>query len=357
MGFRTIPITLLIIFAFYYYLILLRVDRYWKLNLNKIVILLIVLIIILPAFNFFGIWFLLLLHLFEIGVVIEILNLIFKRFDLKYWNFSYNNFLLPIVLTVIIFCYGYYNINSIEKTEYSLKTDKNIDKNNFKIGFISDVHFGNSLDSMKLSKVVDKLSEENLDILLLGGDIVDESTTLEELYEVFNLLGKTKTEFGIFFVYGNHDMSRYRNDPNYTIKDLQASIKSNNITILDDESVEVNKDIIIIGRRDRSLKNRKNSQDLIKNVDTNKFLILLDHQPVELENNAKLGYDLQLSGHTHNGQLFPFNLIIKNFNLAELIYGNKNIDNFNIIVSSGLSGWGYPLRTAGKSEYLIIDIH
>lgn len=356
MGVRTIPIIILIGMVVYFYTVLLRLDRYFKLNISRLVLIFILLLILLPAINVFGIWFLTLLHLFEIGIVIEILNLILKRIDLKYWNFLYGSFLLPIVLTALLFCYGYYNMNNIKRVEYNLVTDKSIREKGYKLGFISDIHFENAMNSKRLSKLIERLKEENFDILLLGGDIVDEGSTLSGVREIFNLLGSVNTQKGIYYVYGNHDMSRYRKTPNYTIKDLKNSIVENNIIILDDSSVEIDKDLLIIGRKDKSLRNRVDSKKLVEQIDLNKYLILLDHQPVELENNSRLGYNLQLSGHTHNGQIFPFNLIIKTFNLAELIYGHRKIDNFDVIVSSGASGWGYPIRTAGQSEYVVINI-
>lgn len=141
MGVRTIPIIILIGIITYFYIVLLRIDKYFKLNLNKLLLGFILLLILLPAINIFGIWFLTLLHLFEIGIVVEILNLLLKRMDLKYWNFLYNSFLLPKLLTFLLFCYGYYNINNIKRIEYNLIKDKNIKKKNYKIGFISDLHF------------------------------------------------------------------------------------------------------------------------------------------------------------------------------------------------------------------------
>ena len=356
MGVRTIPIIILAGITIYFYTILFRINTYFKLNLNKLILIFILLLILLPAINIFGVWFLTLLHLFEIGVVIEILNFLLKKMNLKYWDFLYNSFLLPILLTFLIFCYGYYNINNIKRVEYNLTTAKNINREKYKIGFISDLHFGNAINFKKLSNLIIKLNKEKFDILLLGGDIVDEGTTLKEVQEVFNLLGNVKTQKGIYFIYGNHDMSRYKKIPNYTVKDLKNSISKNQITLLEDSWKEIDDNLIIIGRKDKSLGKRKESNELIKGLDLNKYLILLDHQPMELNTNSKLGYNLQLSGHTHNGQIFPFNLIIKGFNLAELIYGHKKIENFDVIVSSGVSGWGYPIKTVGKSEYIVINI-
>ena len=140
------------------------------------------------------------------------------------------------------------------------------------------------------------------------------------------------------------------------VKELKEAIGKENIYILEDKGIDINEDINLVGRKDRIFKNKKDSEELIKEVDKNKYIIVVSHQPTDLEKNSKLGYNLQISGHTHNGQIFPFNLLIKFFNLAELIYGQKEFENFNVIVTSGLSGWGYPIRTAGNSEYVIINI-
>ncbi|HCL03309.1 MAG TPA: hypothetical protein DHW61_13045, partial [Lachnoclostridium phytofermentans] len=83
----------------------------------------------------------------------------------------------------------------------------------------------------------------------------------------------------------------------------------------------------------------------------------LDHQPSELETAASLGVDLQLSGHTHNGQIWPIGLITKIFHINELNYGNKKIDNYNAIVTSGIGCWGFPLRLGSKSEIVIIQVN
>lgn len=344
------------IMSIYFYLVLLRFNMWIGFGLNKILLLFILFLIIKPALNFFGVWSLTLFHLFEIGILVEILNIILKRMDLKYWNNIYLSFAFPIIAVIIIFCYGYYNINNIKRTEYNILTEKNIHKEGYKIGLISDIHFGNSLNNEKMEKQVEKLNSENFDILVLAGDIVDESSSLEEVKDIFKILGKVKTKSGIYYVYGNHDMSNYSRKPNYSLEDLRASITNGNIKLIEDKAVKITEDLTVIGRKDKTERNRKNSRELIEQTDKNTYLILTDHQPVELIENSRLGYDLQLSGHTHNGQIFPFNLIMKFFNLSEFIYGNKKIGKFNIIVSSGFSGWGYPIRTAGNSEYVVINL-
>ena len=124
--FRIIPIILLGIMTMYFYTVLLRINSWGEFNFSKLVVIIILLLIMIPGINIFGIWFLILLHLFEIGIVIEILNLILKKIDLKGWSFLYNSFSLPILLTFLLFCYGYYNINNIKRVEYNIFTEKNI---------------------------------------------------------------------------------------------------------------------------------------------------------------------------------------------------------------------------------------
>lgn len=88
---------------------------------------------------------------------------------------------------------------------------------------------------------------------------------------------------------------------------------------------------------------------------------MLDHQPLDLAENAALGYDLQLSGHTHGGQIWPVgpvcSLAARLASVEYCNYGMKQIGDFQVIVSSGIAGWGYPIKTGAKAEYVIVDIH
>ena len=93
----------------------------------------------------------------------------------------------------------------------------------------------------------------------------------------------------------------------------------------------------------------------MEKVDRNDFLLLIDHKPLELDVNADLGYDLQLSGHTHGGQIFPTGLFTKLFGNG-MNYGYEKIKDFQVIVSSGMGGWAYPFRTGSNSEFLVVDI-
>ena len=224
---------------------------------------------------------------------------------------------------------------------------------------ISDLHYGTVMNREKLQAVCNDIEEAEPDIVVLCGDIVDEKTTIEQMKEATEILGDIKSKYGVFYIYGNHDDARYSSIPSYTKDELKNELLSNNIYVLVDESYEINDDLVIVGRDDEGFskeEGRKSSEDLIANIDKSKFILLLDHQPSELNLNSSLGYDLQLSGHTHKGQIWPAGLISELFNFNELEYGYKKIGDYEIIVSSGISGWNYPIRTGSKSEYLIIDI-
>ena len=145
----------------------------------------------------------------------------------------------------------------------------------------------------------------------------------------------------------------------YTKEELERTIDNSNIISLVDDTYTINNELTLIGRNDASFtrdSGRKSSSELLEDIDKNDFLLMLDHQPIDLKKNKELGYDLQLSGHTHGGQIFPIGLMDNIFKVNEMNYGYKNMDNFSIIVSSGMAGWSYSFRTEKHSEYVIINI-
>lgn len=362
LKFMIIPLIIILLMGIFFYFKFIDISLFWGFNLSKKWILLITLIFILPAFYVFKIYFLVLLHLFMIGISVEIINIILKMFKNSSFSILWQNlsstFILPIVLTIFTFIFGYFNAAKIIKTEYTVKTNKNIRAEGYKLILIADIHSGTRVSSSNIDKEIEKINNENADIIVLVGDIVDENTSTIEMNKIFEKLSKIKNKNGIYYTFGNHENSIYGVPVEYSREELKKSIEENDIKILSDKSITINEDLTIIGRNDytSSHRARVTSEDLIKDLDKEKFLLLLDHQPLELEKNAKLEYDLQVSGHTHRGQIFPAEFIMKKFNLAELSYGMKKINNFTAIVTSGMGVWGYPIRTSGNSEYVLINI-
>ena len=124
------------------------------------------------------------------------------------------------------------------------------------------------------------MSEENADLVVLCGDLVDESTTRAELEEAFQQLGTIKSKYGVFYVFGNHDKANYRNTSDYTEEDLRSALRENGITVLEDTAYEIDPNLTLIGRKDRS-ELRESADALADGLDQEKFLLMLDHQPQE----------------------------------------------------------------------------
>jgi predicted MPP superfamily phosphohydrolase len=247
----------------------------------------------------------------------------------------------------------------VEFKEYSLQTEKMLESDKLTIAMISDLHLGTTMNAKKLEEYCTQINEKNPDVILLLGDIFDENTDKESMELACQAFGTLSSRYGTYYVFGNHDVNNYRPIVSLEKRDITDNLIKNKIKILDDESTMINNSFYLIGRSDISFfKNskRKTISQLIEPLDTNKYMILLDHQPLELETAASLGIDLQLSGHTHSGQIWPIGLIAKVFHINELNYGNKKIENYNAIVTSGIGCWGYPLRLGSNSEIVIIQI-
>lgn len=354
-----LPITI------YFYFFLKRITiflfkKYSKSILVRILLIILVSIIAILCSNPFGVWIVVFSHLFICSVFCDLVMLILKKYNKLYSKLSmlYNIGIIPITIVIFILIFAYWNMNNVIVNTYDIFTLKEIE-DEYKIVFLSDIHFETTINEKKLTKYVNEISTLNADIVILGGDIVDENTSKEGIANAFKILGNINSKYGVFFIYGNHDKTKYYSNKKYTDDEIQTIIENSGIVILADETYEVNNELILIGRDDLVFpkqKERKKSSELLENLDKNKFLLIVDHHPYDLKINSQLGYDLQLSGHTHGGQIFPTGYFTTLFNNNSLNYGYKKINNFQVIVSSGIGGWEYPFRTGSNSEYLIVNI-
>lgn len=260
--------------------------------------------------------------------------------------------LFTLIFALIIAVYGYINRSFIRVTNYKINTNKNV---KLRIAFLSDIHIGAiGTNEKTLNKMVEKINESNPDILIFGGDIV-ESKINDEIRNYCRIFSKVKTKFGNYGVLGNHEF--YTGKTDNIIKMLK---KEANINMLNDDSVQINNNIILVERQDVAYsyisgKNRK-TLDEIEDQENNKYKykIIVDHNPKYFDEAVKNNFDLQLSSHTHNGQFFPFNLIIK---LSyEKAYGLLRKLNSTLIVSSGAGTWSHPIKVFSKPEIVVIDL-
>ena len=348
----------------YFYFFLKRILSLFNAENKKItkyVLAFLCTVILVYSSNPYGVGIVIMGHLIVYSLLMELIYFIFKKLkkDSRWVKIVYKSGVIPLLLTVVTLIFAYFNMLNVVVKYYDIKTDKNLN-HDYKVVFISDLHFGTTMNNEKLKEYAQDIEDLNPSFVLLGGDIVDENTSKIEMIEVFNTLGSIKSEFGTFFVYGNHDKTKYFNNPHFSESELKEAIDSSNIIPLVDSTYEINDDLLIIGRDDLTFPSgtdkRKDSGLLISDDAKDKFLLIVDHHPSDLKINEQNGYDLQLSGHTHGGQIFPTGLVTEWFNGNNLNYGYKEIGKFKAIVSSGMGGWAYPFRTGNNSEYLVISI-
>lgn len=291
------------------------------------------------------------------------------------WNFVYRSGILAAAVTAVIIGYAYVNMHHVITTRYTVSAKKPIRDEGYRVVFVSDLHFGTTMDREMLEEYCARMEQEEPDLVVLGGDIVDEYTTLKEAGEAFEAFAQIDSTYGTYYVYGNHDKGRYSAECDFTQAELAAEIQRAGVHILEDDTVMLGEELVISGRRDRSdaamdQMQREPAQELIEDLSgirdeqpvmtddkfQTRYCIVADHQPRDMEENASAGYDLMLSGHTHAGQMWPVGLFTTLFDKSTVNYGRKSFGDMELIVSSGMAGWGYPLRTGKHSEYVVIQI-
>ncbi len=253
-----------------------------------------------------------------------------------------------VVLLSVLTTVGYIRFCNPEVEKIELQVHKKAgQRKNLKIVAFSDVHLGMTVDKKRLNKYVDMINAQKPDVVLIIGDVVDNNPrplNEERMYEEIN---KIDAPLGIYACLGNHE---YLSGIEGSL-DFYAKTK---IHLLKDDVAQVDSSFWIIGRDDRSNLKRTKLSDLVSRTDSHQPLILLDHQPYNLEQAEETGIDLQISGHTHHGQLWPFNLLVEK--IYEVGYGGKQKGSTFVYTSSGLALWGPPFRIGTQSEIVVFDI-
>jgi predicted MPP superfamily phosphohydrolase len=256
-----------------------------------------------------------------------------------------------VVLVILMLIYGYFNRNIIKTTKYNIKTNKK--DINLKIIFISDLHIGSiGTVGKKIEKMVSIINKNEVDLVLFGGDIIESELIFKEKPEYEGIFKKIKSKNGVYGVLGNHEYNENNN-----VNDIVDKLKKKyNIEILRDNFIDIG-DLKLIGRIDKSCSYRgiiRSRIDEIVKEDTDNFTLLLDHNPVDFDESIRNKIDLQLSGHTHNGQCFPFNIFIRLF--FKRVYGLFKKNESSLIISSGLSPTGLPVKVGSKVEIVVITV-
>lgn len=254
----------------------------------------------------------------------------------------------------LIFFIGYINARNpkIKTVEIQInKPDAIFDELN--IVAVSDIHLGTMVNTSKAKRLANKINELNPDIVLIGGDIIDDNIKVVKHFKLLEELKKIKSKYGVYSCFGNHEyISKAYTDLNY--------FKENGIIMLRDSTVNIDNKFYVIGRDDihgGSVwgKNRKSLDELIKETNSKLPVIVLDHQPYNLAEVAEHPVSFQFSGHTHNGQIWPFNFITGS--LFEQDWGSIKKKDTEFYISSGYGTAVVPIRVGNDSEIVNIKMH
>lgn len=212
---------------------------------------------------------------------------------------------------------------------------------------VSDVHLGDMIRKSRLKKYVKLINQQQPDLILIAGDLFDRNMHTIERQNKQAELRKLNARYGVYAILGNHEYFG-------NVNKAKEIIEQSGIKLLRDSAVTIDNKLVIIGRDDRTNRNRKSLKHLTASVDSNLPSVLLDHQPYNLSEAVENNINVQISGHTHNGQIFPINRIVRR--MYELAYGYKKTGNTHFYVSSGLGLWGAPIRLGTQSEIVNIRL-
>lgn len=261
-------------------------------------------------------------------------------------------FCLSVLLVSGVMAYGNYRFYHPVVTEMNLSIKK--DSPNIKdlrIVVASDLHAGYLIDKKIISMYVDKIMEQKPDIILLVGDIIDYD--IQSLYEqkMETEFLRLKAPYGVYGVTGNHEYIDLGEGVEVRMKWLNDKAS---ITLLRDTSVLIDNSFYLVGREDDKCKDRKSLPEIMSGVDKNYPVIVMNHEPHRLQEEVDASADIALYGHTHNGQLFPNNILIHC--MYELGFGYKQKENTHIYVSSGLGLAGPQYRIGTISEVVVLNV-
>ncbi|WP_353103562.1 metallophosphoesterase [Myroides odoratus] len=240
------------------------------------------------------------------------------------------------------------NINYYRKkvVHLDLETEKPLDQP-LKIVVLSDLHLGHAISRKELKRWVAFINEQEADLVLFAGDIIDNSLLPLTYYKLDEFLSEIKSKHGVYACLGNHEYLA-------NVEMSLAFLAKANITVLRDEVMNlIGGQLQLIGRDDKSNPHRKPLAELVQ-PDPTKIQLVLDHQPYALEAAEAQQMDFQFSGHTHRGQVWPFSWVTDY--LFEQSHGYVKKGNTQYYISSGLGIWGGRYRIGTQSEYVVVTL-
>lgn len=300
-------------------------------------------------------WVVAIFYLFAILLIFDIFRWLSRmlKIPLSVQNFIPQMGIFALALVALLFIYGTWNAYNPKVNCYDINIAKSAGNlKELKAVVVSDLHLSSTVNNNHLQKMVEKINSLNPDIVFIPGDIIEDTEAFKQqkMKETFS---KLKPPYGVFVSLGNHEF--YRGE----VKEIVESLEEIGFQVLSDDYLKVADSFYVVGRDDPAglhfgNKEGKRLREILAGIDHNLPIILLNHQPTELEEARLTGIDLQVSGHTHKGQVFPANLITSR--VFEKDWGYLQKGSLQLIVTSGYGLWGPPLRIGSNSEIVYITI-
>ena len=299
-----------------------------------------------------------------------------------------------IIFTLVICLYGFLHATDTRITNYTVELPKKNSKlDELNVVMVADMHMGCNIGVPEMEKMVKLINECNPDIVFFCGDIFDNIyDALDDPERLISIYQSINSKYGVFACYGNHDIDEpvlagfTFNQDEKKVSDprMDEFLERAGVNLLRDEGVLIDDSFYVYGRPDyarpgRGIEARNTAREIVDliNDDLNSTdpldkdyswitgqtdippvidypVIVLDHEPKELEELSKAGVDLVLSGHTHDGQIFPANILLKF--ISENSYGYKKVGNMDDIVTSGVGLFGPYMRVGTISEVCNIKV-
>ncbi len=310
-------------------------------------------------------------------VIADLIRLILIRIPFRYSHriFCRRGFIAGGTLSILIIAAlsldGIYGASHLQVTQYDVTVEKALSngKNTLKVVLIADLHLGYSIGSSYMKKMVARINEQSPDLVVIAGDIFDNDyDALDDPDRLVQILSGIGSRYGVYACYGNHDIQEKllagftleKTKEKVSDPRMDALLEKAGIRLLQDEGVMIDDSFYVYGRPDakkpgRGIAERKSPAQLTEGMDLSKPILVIDHEPRQLEELSKAGVDLDLCGHTHDGQMFPGNL------LTSLMWENScgylQKGSMHNIVTSGVGVFGPNMRVGTKSEICVVNVH
>lgn len=257
-------------------------------------------------------------------------------------------FYLVILCVTALIIHGHYNVVNPRVQTYDIQVPRrhsNLEK--LKIVAAADFHLSNITGPHFLENIVEKINSLNPDLVIIAGDITIERSSIVDWKNYDADFRKIKSRYGVYTIIGNHELQYY---PEKTLQFITRS----NMRLLQDKIENIEGRFYILGRNDNSDRQREPLEAVMKDIKDDLPVIMIEHRISELEKVEEQKIDVHISGHTHAGQLFPANLLMKL--IYRLNWGYKKFRDTHFFVTSGVGTWGPPVRVGSYSEIMEINI-